>query len=83
VARARAAGRAICQEAQRRDADAVLLATRSKRRQRDEPFGRCVAYVLRHAPCDVVVLSLPEQSLRRAMAKDAHPDVVAIGRGEE
>jgi APA family basic amino acid/polyamine antiporter len=63
VARARAAGRAICQEAQRRDADAVLLATRAKQRQGDETFGRCVSYVLRHAPCDVVVLSLPKHTL--------------------
>ncbi|MCW2922700.1 MAG: Basic amino acid/polyamine antiporter, family [Thermoleophilia bacterium] len=66
VARARAAGRAICQEAQRRDADAVLLATRRKQRPGDDPFGKCIAYVMRHAPCDVVVLSLPEESLRRA-----------------
>ncbi|MCW2928824.1 MAG: amino acid permease [Thermoleophilia bacterium] len=66
VARARAAGRAICQEAQRRDSDAVLIAMRSKHRHGDEVFGKCVSFVLRHAPCDVVVLSLPEESLRAA-----------------
>ncbi|MCW2950482.1 MAG: universal stress protein [Thermoleophilia bacterium] len=65
VSRARAAGRAICQEAELRGVDAVLLATRTKRRTGDEVFGKCVAYVLRHAPCDVVVLALPEASLRR------------------
>ena len=62
VLRARAAGRAICQEVETRQADAVLLATRTKRRTDDQAFGKCVAYVLRHAPCDVVVLALPEAS---------------------
>lgn len=65
VTRARAAGRAICQEAQRRDSDAVVLAMRSHRRHNDVLFGRCIAYVMRHAPCDVIVLSLPEESLTR------------------
>lgn len=83
VARARAAGRAICQEAQRRDADVVLLATRSKRRHGDEAFGKCVAYVLRHAPCDVVLLALPEGSLRAARTGDSRPTAVASSRKEE
>jgi APA family basic amino acid/polyamine antiporter len=87
VARARAAGRAICQEAQRRDADAVLLATRAKQRQGDEAFGRCVSYVLRHAPCDVVVLSLPEHTLVRTPATAARAqqqaDSLAAPRAEE
>lgn len=65
VTRARAAGRAVCQEAEQRQVDVVLLATRAKRRKGDEPFGRTVSYVLRHAPCDVVVLQLPEDTLRR------------------
>jgi APA family basic amino acid/polyamine antiporter len=65
VARARAAGRAICQEARRRDIDAVIIGTRSRTRKGDV-FGRTVAYVLRHAPCDVLVLAIPEETLRRA-----------------
>ncbi len=83
VARARAAGRAICQEAQRRDADVVLLATRSKRRQGDEAFGKCVAYVLRHAPCDVVLLTLPEESLRAASTALTKADALAASLREE
>lgn len=63
VARSRAAGRAICQEAQRRDVDAVVLAMRLKRRGGDITFGKTVSYVLRHAPCDVVVMSFPVESL--------------------
>lgn len=83
VARARAAGRAICQEAQRRDADVVLLATRSKRRQGDAAFGKCVAYVFRHAPCDVVLLMLPDESLRGAATTESRPVAVASSRSEE
>jgi len=63
VARSRAAGRAICQEAQRRDVDAVVLAMRLKQRGGDITFGKTVSYVLRHAPCDVVVMSFPLESL--------------------
>jgi nucleotide-binding universal stress UspA family protein len=85
VARARAAGRAICQEAQRRDADAVLLATRTKPRHGDQAFGRCVSYVLRHAPCDVVVLALPERMLleQRRLAGLEPAKQVAAHRAEE
>lgn len=89
VARGRAAGRAICQEAQRREADAVLLAIRKRKRKGDEVFGRTVTYVLRHAPCDVLVLALPEETLQRAAAVQAAAKrgrkqaAVATGRGEE
>jgi APA family basic amino acid/polyamine antiporter len=82
VTRARAAGRAICHEAQRREADAILLATRSKQRQGDTAFGKCVSYVLRHAPCDVVVLTLPEHTLRAASRERAEP-VHAVRGAEE
>ncbi|MBC7459878.1 MAG: amino acid permease [Thermoleophilia bacterium] len=75
VSRARAAGRAICQEAELQGSDAVLLATRTKRRTGDEVFGKCVAYVLRHAPCDVVVLALPEASFRKVPKPPSPPPV--------
>ena len=65
IGRARAAGRAICQEAARRDADVVVLATGARRRADDAPFGKSVAYVLRHAPCDVIVLRFPAGSPER------------------
>jgi len=63
TARARAAGRAICQEAARRDADAVIMATAARKRADNAVFGKSVSYVLRHAPCDVVVLRFPASSL--------------------
>jgi APA family basic amino acid/polyamine antiporter len=71
VARSRAAGRAICQEAARRDVDAIVLAMRFKRRGGDITFGRTVSYVLRHAPCDVVVMSFPLDSLAPRSVKNS------------
>lgn len=83
VRRARAAGQAICVEAERRDADVVLLATRCKRRHGDATFGKCVSYVMRNARCDVVVLSLPEASLRaRVVATEARAALAGRGREE-
>jgi hypothetical protein len=71
----RAAGRAICREAERRGADAVLLVSIARRRHADAVFGRTTEYVLRHAPCDVVVLHLPNvttpEAVKRARAERA------------
>jgi basic amino acid/polyamine antiporter, APA family len=54
VLRARLAGEAIVDEAGRSEADAVVLrAPRSGRRWR--MFGKTVDYVLKHAPCRVMV----------------------------
>jgi APA family basic amino acid/polyamine antiporter len=53
VVRARHAGRAIVEEAERRDAEIVVLgAPRGSHRQ---IFGHTVDYVLKHAPCRVMV----------------------------
>jgi APA family basic amino acid/polyamine antiporter len=53
LVRARSAGRAIVDEASRRQSEIVVLgAPRAKRRQ---IFGSTADYVLRHAPCRVMV----------------------------
>jgi basic amino acid/polyamine antiporter, APA family len=58
VLRARDAGEAIVEEAERSQADVVVLrAPRSSRRWR--VFGKTVDHVLRHAPCRVMVDALP------------------------
>ena len=72
VARSRAAGRALCQEAERRNVDVVVLAMRAKKRPGGQTFGRTVSYVLRHAPCDVVVMSFPEASLKKPSGAAKH-----------
>jgi APA family basic amino acid/polyamine antiporter len=61
--RARLAGEAIVDEAKRSRADLVVLrAPRSERRRK--VFGRTVDYVLRHAPCRVMVAAPPSACAR-------------------
>jgi basic amino acid/polyamine antiporter, APA family len=57
VVRARAAGEAIVAEVAAADAEIVVIgAARKERSSRHAPsFGDTVAYVLRHAPCRVVL----------------------------
>ena len=65
--RARLAGEAIVEEAERAHADLVVLrAPRSERRRK--VFGRTVDYVLKHAPCRVMVAAPPSS----ACAKPQH-----------
>jgi APA family basic amino acid/polyamine antiporter len=53
VVRARSAGRAIVEEAERRQSEVIVLgAPRATRRQ---IFGKTVDYVFKHAPCRVMV----------------------------
>jgi APA family basic amino acid/polyamine antiporter len=53
IVRARHAGRAIVDEAERRGSDIVVLGT--PRRAHRAIFGHTVDYVLKHAPCRVMV----------------------------
>jgi basic amino acid/polyamine antiporter, APA family len=64
VLRARLAGEAIVEEAERSRADLVVLrAGRRKRRgRRTRIFGKTVDYVLKHAPCRVMVAAPPPRA---------------------
>jgi APA family basic amino acid/polyamine antiporter len=53
VVRARQAGRAIVEEAERRDAEIIVLG--APRGTHKQIFGHTVDYVLKHAPCRVMV----------------------------
>jgi nucleotide-binding universal stress UspA family protein len=53
VVRARHAGRAIVDEAARRGSDIIVLGT--PRRAHRAIFGHTVDYVLKHAPCRVMI----------------------------
>jgi basic amino acid/polyamine antiporter, APA family len=56
--RARSAGRAIVEEAERRGTEIIVVGAPLReigRRRRHAAFGRTVDYVLRHAPCRVLV----------------------------
>jgi basic amino acid/polyamine antiporter, APA family len=51
--RARSAGRAIVEESDRRQSEIVVLG--SRRAGRSQIFGKTVDYVLKHAPCRVMI----------------------------
>lgn len=54
---ARHAGRAIVEEARRRKSEVIIMGVERKRRLGERLFGRTVEYVLKNAPCRVVVAS--------------------------
>jgi basic amino acid/polyamine antiporter, APA family len=59
--RARSAGRAIVDEAARRQAEIIVIgAPRKERRGRRGIFGDTVDFVLKHAPCRVMVVAAPK-----------------------
>jgi nucleotide-binding universal stress UspA family protein len=53
IVRGRSAGRAIVEEAERRQSEVIVLG--APRATRREIFGKTVDYVLKHAPCRVIV----------------------------
>ena len=57
VVHGRQAGRAIVDEARRVKAEVIMMGVARKRRLGEHIFGRTVDYVLRHAPCRVVIAS--------------------------
>jgi APA family basic amino acid/polyamine antiporter len=57
VVKGRQAGRAIVEEAARVRAQVIMMGVAQKRRIGERLFGRTVDYVLRNAPCRVIVAS--------------------------
>jgi nucleotide-binding universal stress UspA family protein len=58
--RARSIGEAIVQEAERSGADLIVLGSAPRWRRQSRFFSPTVEYVLRKAPCEVVVVAFPE-----------------------
>ena len=58
--RARSIGHAIVEEAARRDADLIVLGSSPRWRRQSRFFSPTVDHVLRHAPCQVLVVAFPE-----------------------
>lgn len=57
---ARSAGAAIVDEAIERNADAIVLATTTRTKHGKASLGETAAYVLKNAPCEVIVVRLPQ-----------------------
>jgi nucleotide-binding universal stress UspA family protein len=58
--RARSIGDAIIQEATRRGTDLIVLGSAPRWRRQSRFFSPTVEFVLRKAPCEVLVVAFPE-----------------------
>ena len=58
--RSRAIGKAIVETAAERDADLIVLGSSPRWRRQSAIFSPTVEYVLRHAPCEVLVIAFPQ-----------------------
>jgi basic amino acid/polyamine antiporter, APA family len=60
VVRARSIGHAILEEAAARNADLIVLGSSPRWRRQSRFFSPTVDFVLRRAPCEVVVVAFPD-----------------------
>jgi basic amino acid/polyamine antiporter, APA family len=60
VVRARAIGEAIVDVAVEREADLIVMGSSPRWRRQSRFFSPTVDYVLRHAPCEVMVIAYPQ-----------------------
>ena len=58
--RARAIGEAIVEEAGRHDVDLIVMGSAPRWRRQSRFFSPTVDYVLRKAPCEVMVIAYPQ-----------------------
>ena len=61
--RARSIGQAIVDEAQRLDADLIVLGSSPRWRRQSRFFSPTVEYVLKKAPCEVLIVAFPQSVL--------------------
>jgi nucleotide-binding universal stress UspA family protein len=62
VVRARSIGHAIVEEARAREADLIVLGSSPRWRRHSRFFSPTVDFVLRNAPCEVMVVAFPEDA---------------------
>jgi nucleotide-binding universal stress UspA family protein len=63
VVRARSIGHAIVDEATRRNADLIVLGSSPRWRRQSRFFSPTVDYLLRTAPCEVLIVAFPQRVL--------------------
>ena len=66
--RARAIGRAIVDRAREVDADLIVLGSSPRWRRQSRFFSPTVEFVLRHAPCEVLIVAFPQRVLDEEVA---------------
>ena len=67
--RARAIGRAIVEHALEVDADLIVLGSSPRWRRQSRFFSPTVDYVLRKAPCEVLIVAFPQSVLDEELAE--------------
>ena len=68
VVRARAIGQAIVERAFEIDADLIVLGSAPRWRRQSRFFSPTVDYVLRKAPCEVLIVAFPQSVLDEELA---------------
>jgi nucleotide-binding universal stress UspA family protein len=68
IVRARAIGTAIVEEAFNADADLIVLGSAPRWRRQARFFSPTVDYVLRKAPCEVLIVAFPQSVLDEELA---------------
>ena len=68
VVRARSLGAAIVEQAQELGVDLILMGSSPRWRRQARLFSPTVEYVLRHAPCEVMVIAYPQGVLEEGEA---------------
>jgi len=68
VLRARAIGKAIVEHARESGADLIVLGSSPRWRRQSRFFSPTVDYVLRRAPCEVLIVAFPQQVLDEELA---------------
>ena len=63
IVRARALGEAILDRARERDVDLIVMGSAPRWRRQSRFFSPTVDYVLRRAPCEVMVIAYPQRVL--------------------
>jgi APA family basic amino acid/polyamine antiporter len=66
--RARSIGQAIVSEAERLDADLIVLGSSPRWRRQSRFFSPTVEYVLKKAPCEVLIVAFPQGVLEPELA---------------
>jgi APA family basic amino acid/polyamine antiporter len=69
---ARSIGTAIVEQARELNADLIVLGSSPRWRRQSRFFSPTVEYVLRRAPCEVIVVTFPEGALESAAEEEEH-----------
>jgi nucleotide-binding universal stress UspA family protein len=68
IVRARALGQAIVEEAKRTGADLIVMGSAPRWRRQSRFFSPTVDYVLKTAPCEVLIVAFPQGALEEEVA---------------